>query len=296
MPNQLTRLLICSKVSFNEDMKKHTSINTGGVAKYYFEPYFLKDLVTIINYLSDKKIPYKIIGNGSNLVFCDQTYKGAVISLTGLNNVFMVENKVRAFCGATPFKVYQFCLSRKLCPFNNLIGIPGTIGGMTVMNAGSFGKSVSDYVSKVCCISGNKLKFYDKKECGFGYRTSRFFNSNEIIIYVDFDFDLINNTNFDNDVAFYVKKRSNNQPKGFTAGSVFKNPSNDYAGRLIESLNLKGERIGGAVVSNKHANFIINDGTATSLDVYLLANKIKDKVLKEYGINLLFEIEFVGDF
>ena len=120
--------------------------------------------------------------------------------------------------------------------------------------------------------------------------------SKEIVLFVDFNFSKGNITEIENVANLYASIRKSRQPKGYSAGSVFKNPKNYFAGKLIESLSLKGYRVGGAYVSNEHANFIINDGTASSLDIYLLKNKIQEKVFKEYGINLETEIEFVGEF
>lgn len=296
MLGQISDCLIDTEIRFDEVLKKHTTIKTGGKATFFCVPKFFKDLLTLSNYFNEKKIPYKIIGNGSNLVFSDKGYKGGIISLKSFNCVDFVGDKIRAYSGANPKIVYDFAIKHGYSSLESLLGIPASLGGMVVMNAGAFNKSISDNIISVGCIRDGKLVVYDKKDCRFGYRKSRFLNSNEIVLFVDFIFPKGNLTQIENTANFFINKRKSSQPKGYSAGSVFKNPKNAFAGKLIESLSLKGERVGGAFVSKEHANFIINDGTASSLDIFLLKNKIQEKVFKEYGINLETEIEFVGEF
>lgn len=291
-----SNLLVGTETKENEDLKKYTTIKTGGRSKYFFKPYFLKDLTSILDFCKENNIPYKIIGGGSNLVFSDGYFDGAVISLKGLNGIFFVEDKIRVFSGVSLVNAYKFALSYGYSSFENLVGIPATIGGMTVMNAGAFNKNISDDIYSVTCLNDGKIYTYSKKWCNFSYRKSRFSRSKDVILYVDFKFNKLEKNIIIDRAKYCFQERINRQPKGFTAGSTFKNPKDDFAGRLIEKAGLKGERVGGAFVSDKHANFILNDGTATSLDVYLLTQMIKDRVLNEFGINLETEIEFVGEF
>ena len=292
----LEQSLITTECVKNKLLKDLTTVKCGGVASYYFKPYYVKDLISIIDFCKSDNLKVKIIGNGSNIVFSDNGYNGAIVSLKGLTSVDFIDGKIRAYAGASVNKVINFANSIGYASLEKLIGIPATIGGMTVMNASAFNYMISNNIYSVCTINNGKLKFYNKKDCKFGYRKSKFLSSSEVVLFVDFDFTNCDVKSAENIKTYCLNQRLHNQPNGFSCGSVFKNPKNDYAGRLIERSMLKGERVGGAFVSNKHANFIINDGTATALDFYKLTNKIQTCVYDKFGVKLCTEVEFVGEF
>ncbi|MBE5753735.1 MAG: UDP-N-acetylmuramate dehydrogenase [Clostridiales bacterium] len=284
------------KVSFGEQMKKHTSLGVGGNAEYFAYIDTLYGLNKLLVLAKEYKIPFKIIGNGTNILVADGGFEGLIISLKGLNDVFFKRDFVKVMAGATIDKLSKFCIDHKLSGMEALSGIPATVGGAIVMNAGAFGNNISDHVVSVQTLCGGKIKTYDKSECKFGYRKSRFLGGKEVVISATFSFREGVREVISASVKNYAEIRKSMQPLGRSCGSVFKNPKDKTAGFLIECAGLKGQKIGGASISTVHGNFIMNEGKATANDVFLLINYIKDKIKKEFGITLTEEVELIGEF
>lgn len=282
----------------NEPMKYHTGYALGGNADYFVTCYSVKSLRDLIELCLDYKIDYKIIGNGTNLIFSDKGFHGVVISLKGLNTISHKDGKVFAMCGVTLCDLVFFSAEYGLYGGESLIGIPATVGGAIVMNAGAFNKSIGDFIQGVQTIKDGRLCYYDKEDCMFSYRKSAFFGKNEPIISATFLFEKGGLKDQEHKLALNrcKDKRRNDQPSGRSCGCVFKNPVGDYAGRLIDSANLKGFSLGKAKVSTKHANFIMAEKGTTAQEIFLLVNTIKEKIFNEFGIHLEEEIEFVGEF
>ncbi len=283
-----------TSVLFDENMKRHTTIGVGGNASFYALPDCLFSLNTMVSLAQEFNVKFKVVGGGSNLLVSDAGYNGLIICLKKLNDIFYKRTALRVMAGVSINSLIEFCASHGLSGVECLVGIPATVGGAVVMNAGAFGQNISKYVVGVETLCDGKIKKYFPTDCKFGYRKSRFLGGKEIVTAVDFDFPKCEKEIFEASVKSYRDLRRKYQPSGKTFGSVFKNPVGQSAGALIESVNLKGTRCGGAVISPKHANFIINERNATAEDIKSLIAKAKNAVFKEYGVHLKEEVEYVG--
>lgn len=279
-----------------EPMRKHTTVGVGGVADYYVEIKSLCSLKYTIEVAKRYKIPYKIIGNGSNLLVSDKGYRGIIISTKGLNDVFFKKNYVRAMCGASLRRLATFVSNATLTGMECLEQIPATVGGAITQNAGAFMSNISDNLVWVETLCNGKIKRYEKKECKFGYRTSIFKTRKDVIISATFDFSLGEREKILEKTKEISQLRKKNFPLKRNFGSVFKNPDGEYAGRLIELAGLKGYFIGGAEVSSRHANFIECSPNATAENVYNLICYVKTKVNDMFGVKLKEEVEYIGEF
>lgn len=288
--------LSVASLTFNQSMKRYTTVGIGGDAKYFSSPKSLLELNELVCACKDTGVNCKVIGAGSNLLFSDDGYDGLVVTTRALKDVFVKPNCVRAMAGVTISQLIDFCLSHGLGGVEGLIGIPATVGGAVVMNAGAFGHNVSDYIYQVEVLSNGKIKRYYKNECKFSYRKSRFLGAKEVIVAVDFQFPKGQKEVSACQVKKYQDVRRERQPTGRTFGSVFKNPKGLSAGALIEGAGLKGLRVGGATVSEKHANFIINQKNATAKDVCAIIEIVKRTVENKYKVDLELEAELIGSF
>ncbi|MBR5191803.1 MAG: UDP-N-acetylmuramate dehydrogenase [Clostridia bacterium] len=280
----------------NEPMKKHNSFGVGGNCRYFAKVDSLYSLRVLIDIAKKRRKKFKVIGNGSNLLFSDKGFDGIVVSLERLQDIFFARNQVKVMAGATITQMVDFCVNNKLSGIENLVGIPATLGGAIVMNAGAFGNNISDYLTTVQTLKNGKMVLYDKKDCKFGYRTSKFLNSKEVVVCANFSFVPSERNVILNSIKNNLEKRKLLQPIGRTFGSVFRNPTGQYAGSLIEKCGLKGFAIGGACISTKHANFIVNTKNATAEDVKSIIEVVKKKVLEKFNILLIEEVEYVGEF
>lgn len=285
-----------AKITFEQPMKKFTTLGVGGCADYFAEVDSLYGLNLLISLAKEYNQPYFILGNGTNILISDKGYRGLIICLKKLNDVFFKRDLVRAMAGANIDKVLKFNLANGLTGLERLSGIPATIGGAIVMNAGAFGHNISDHIVNVQTLYQGKINSYDKEQCEFAYRKSRFLGRKEIIISATFNFEYDSKETIEKNIKNYADLRRQIQPIGKSCGSVFKNPKGYSAGELIDRANLKGLRIGGALVSERHANFIITQSNALSSDVYALIQHIKEKVKDKFDITLKEEVEFIGEF
>lgn len=290
--NQRTNL----QLLVNQSMKKHTAYGVGGVARFYSEAKSVHSLNTA--YLLCKKyhIPCKIIGNGTNILFSDKGYDGLIISTKGISEIFQKGNKIRATCGVNLKKLIDYTSKNSLTGVEMLTGIPASIGGAIYMNAGAFNHEISENIIEVESVSDGKLVKRFKEDCQFKYRESIFNKNGEIILSATFEFKEGNVNTINEKIQSVLAVRKTFQPTGKSLGCVFKNPKKFSAGQLIDALGLKGYKIGGASISEKHGNFIVTDSTATATDVVELINYIKEKVYKAFNIKLEEEIEIIGDF
>lgn len=285
-----------AKIFFDYPLKKHSSFGVGGNAKYFASVKSLYGLKELLELCKRYKKKYKILGNGSNILFSDKGYSGIIISLKSISDIFFKKNEVKAMAGATLQKLLEFNLSNNLGGIECLTGIPATIGGAVVMNAGAFGKNISNYIVSVETLKKGRIVVYNNKECKFKYRQSRFKSKSEVIVSATFSFPKLSGEIIETSIKNYTSFRRAIQPNGRSCGSVFKNPKGFYAGELIDKAFLKGLRVGGAVVSNQHANFIIAEQNATASDIRSLICKIKEVIKNKFNILLEEEVEYVGDF
>jgi len=288
------RKIVKGKILINEPLAKYTTFKIGGLADIYIEPNSVDELVNLIRYLKREEVDFVVLGNGSNVLISDDGFRGAVINLeSGLNFIRVEGECVVAGAGVKLSKFVDFCIENGLRGVEMLAGIPGTLGGAIIMNAGAYSGEISDYLVDVDVIRGFDLVRLKKDECGFGYRTSNL--TDDIIVQARFKFPPGDVEEMKKIRREILIKRNQSQPVNFpNAGSIFKNPPGDFAGRLIEQAGLKGIQIGGAQISEKHANFIINKGNATAKDVLELIKLARSKVYEKFGIMLELEIKLIG--
>lgn len=285
-----------AKIYFDQPMNKHTALGVGGKVAYFAEVDSLYGLNQLLNLLKDNQRKYKILGNGTNILVSDSGFDGMIICMKKLSDVFFKRDEIRAMAGASLDKLITFAQDNRLSGLEALTGIPATVGGAVVMNAGAFGHNISDNVTTVETLYNGKIKVYNKEDCKFGYRHSRFIGKNEVVISACFKLKETEREIILSNKKSYQEVRKSIQPMGKSCGSVFKNPKPRTAGELIDKAGLKGFSVGGATISLKHGNFITTKSRATAKDVYTLINIIKDKIYNEFGILLEEEVELVGDF
>lgn len=275
----------------NESLKKYNTYKIGGKAKFLIKPYDINNLKKLLEYLNNKKIQYLLLGKGSNVILPDENYNGVVILLDKLNKIEIKDNLVTVEAGTILNNFINECINNNLGGLENLYGIPGTVGGAIVGNAGCNKSEISDNLIEITYLKDGNIISKNKKDCLFEYRNSEFRNKNDIIILsAKFLLEYKDKEGMKQIIKNNITKRKKNQPLEYpNAGSVFKNPINNSAGKLIDEAGLKNYNIGGAFISDKHANFIINKNSATSKDILSLIEYIKKEVLKKYNINLELE-------
>lgn len=288
------REIVKGKILLNEPLAKYSTFKIGGPADIYIEPRNVDELLNLLRYLKEKEIDFVILGNGSNVLISDEGFRGAVINLeSGLNFIKVEAEFVVVGAGVKLARFVDFCIENGFRGVEMLAGIPGTLGGAIIMNAGAYSGEISDYLVDVDVIRDFNLVRLKKDECGFGYRTSKL--ANDVVVQARFKFppgDIEEMKKIRREILI---KRNLSQPVNFpNAGSIFKNPPGDYAGRLIEHAGLKGVQIGDAQISEKHANFIINKGNAKAKDVLELINLAQSKVYEKFGVKLELEIRLIG--
>jgi len=213
-----------------------------------------------------------------------------------LNSKLLDKGDVISLCGTQLSSLIKFATGSGFTGMEGLYGIPATVGGAICQNAGAFGYTVSDYIEEVTALVGGEIKRYLKSDCKFKYRSSLFSDSEAFIISARFKFPKRKKVVARKEYYEFLYRRERTQPKGKSCGSVFKNPKGDFAARLIEGAGLKGFKIGGASVSDMHANFILTERGASAKDVYSVISEIKKRVYDKYGVTLTEEVEYLGVF
>lgn len=273
------------------DLKKYNTYGIGGRAAFLIKPYKIDDVLNLIKYLKKNNYAFYILGGGSNVILPDTDFKGIIIKLDYLNNFVIKNNKIEVEAGITISKLVQETLKESFVNFAFLFGIPGTLGGAIRGNAGCFKHEIFDYLEDITIIDeDNKISVLKKKDIKYGYRYSEFKTRNIIILKATLKLELGDVKKAKQEIKEHQEYRKNTQPiDAKNAGSVFKNPEGLSAGKLIDEASLKGFRVNDAMVSEKHANFIINTHKATSSDIIKLINIIKKKVKEENNIDLELE-------
>jgi UDP-N-acetylmuramate dehydrogenase len=288
---------IRGKVLHDEPMARHTSYRVGGPADIFIVPADTDDLATAIEILREHGFPVVILGRGTNMLVRDGGIRGCVVSVEEMTTIEQAgPEEVSAQAGALLMEVINRCVEWSLAGLEKLAGIPGSVGGAVVMNAGAHGVYM-DNVVHAATLLGPGGHVYEKKrdELGFGYRSSNLVTE-EIILGVRLSLASGDREEISRVVAEKLAWRRERQPLSLpSAGSVFKNPPGCPAGRIIAELGLKGTRVGGAEVSSLHANFIVNRSGARAADILSLIERIRRKVRQERGIDLEPEIKIVGE-
>ena len=290
------RSIVKGSLLENEPMSKHTSYGIGGPASAYITPRDRNDLCSILKFAVKNDITVYFIGSGSNLLVSDDGINGIVISpAKSLKMLEIEENSIVAESGVMLGKLVKETMKRNLTGLESLIGVPGTLGGALMMNAGAFGGEISNYLISVDVMtSKGKLKSYKANEIDFSYRFSSF-STDEFILLARFTLKFEDPKIISERRKVASSGRKTNQPLRFrSAGSVFKNPKDHAAGYLIDKVGLKGKRIGDAEISTHHANFFINHGNASASDIKGLIELAKNAVLKKFDIELELEIKTIG--
>ena len=281
----------------DECVARYSTFKIGGVAELAVFPSSADELCFVLSQAKKHKIKYEVIGNASNILFAFDKYHGALIFTSGLSECAVDGSRIYAGAGVTLPYLASVAKNASLSGFEFACGIPGRVGGSVYMNAGAHGGAIADvleYSDAFDIEQGRRIRIY---EHDFGYRTSVYMK-NKSLVCLGASFKL--SPSSEADIAEKMRqnseKRKASQPLEYpSAGSYFKRPEGDFAGRLIEVSGLKGERVGGAEVSVKHAGFIINCGGATYSDVLALEKKIKERVMSDHGVMLDREVRLIED-
>ena len=291
---------IIQKIIYNEPMKKHTSFKIGGNADFFVSVKTIEELKQALFYAKQKQIPSTIIGNGTNILVSDSGIRGIVIKIDIQKFDLKEENayiEISVGSGNKMMALATQLKKQEISGFEQLSGIPGTIGGAIYMNAGAYGKEMKDIVIFTRCMNmKGEIIELSNEEQKFEYRSS-VFNTKEYII-LDAKLKLKKGKKEDIELQMneYLNQRKEKQPLEYpSAGSTFKRQEGIITAKLIDECGLKGYKIGGAMVSEKHAGFIVNTGDATAKDVLELIKYVKDEVYKKYGVKIEEEVKIVGE-
>lgn len=286
----------CGKILQNIDLSMYTTYKLNAIGRYLVIPNDIDDLMRLMKYITENGLKYKIIGGGSNLIFENSVYDGILISLSKFDDILIKDTQIHVGVGASLMKVALKVSRMGLTGMEFATGIPGTVGGAIFNNSGAYKSDMGYIVESISVLTPDlKIKTMYNKDLNFHYRTS-FLKENPGYICLDATIILKKG---DKEIIHSViedrkKRRLMTQPLEYpSAGSVFRNPVGMYAGELIENVGYKGKMVGGAKVSEKHANFIVNYASATGQDIVTLINEIKEKVKEKYNVDLILEQEIV---
>lgn len=293
----IENFLIENKIKYlkDESLKKHTTFKVGGKADFVVSPSNLSVLSKLIKYLNENDIKYYFLGNGSNVIFNDQGFKGVIIKSQGFNDCSFDGNKAYFGAGVSMTYAAKLCGEKGLSGIEFCYGIPGNIGGGIFMNAGAYGGEISQNIVYVKYLDENgDPQTICKADCNFGYRHSCFMGKKRFILGAEFELTPKPKDEIISFMEDIMKRRIEKQPLDKpSAGSSFKRPEGYFAAALIDECGLKGKSIGGASVSEKHAGFIVNNGDATCRDIVRLADLVSDTVYKEKGVRIEKEMIIV---
>jgi UDP-N-acetylmuramate dehydrogenase len=288
------------RVRFGVPMSGLTTFRVGGPAEALYEPIQMEELRELILGLGQRGIPYFVVGRGSNLLVLDHGIDGVVVVLAGAFTEIRHDQReagtvIHAGAGASLRDLLLYCRRNGFAGLEFTAGIPGSVGGGVVMNAGAFGGEIGTRVLGLTGLtSRGETMWVDRSQLVFSYRSLKWERST-VITNVRLKVDMVGPDTVEDRIATNLKRRKTTQPVDEpSAGSVFKNPPNDHAGRLIELAGLKGSRIGGAMVSPRHANYIVNVGGATGADILALMSLVQSEVQRKHGIHLDPEIRVIG--
>ncbi|MBO5060832.1 MAG: UDP-N-acetylmuramate dehydrogenase [Clostridia bacterium] len=282
----------------NELMKNHTSFKIGGPADEFCEAVSEEEVRNLIEYAKNKGIDYIVMGNGSNLLVGDKGIRGLVIKLArGFDSTEVSGKTIKAQSGILLSRLANTALKHELSGLEFASGIPGTLGGAVFMNAGAYGGEMKDVITSVTYLEDGEIRTADKDELDFGYRRSIFCDKDAVILSAEMSLDESEYDKIKEMMDDFKERRTSKQPLSMpSAGSTFKRPEGFFAGKLIEDAGLKGFRIGGAEVSQKHSGFVVNADNATARDVLGLIEHIQKTVYDKFGVKLETEVKMLGEF
>ena len=283
-----------AEVEENIPLSKMTTLRIGGVARYVVYPENTLSLQGVMNKLNQNHIPYKVIGKGSNLLCSDEPFDGVIIRLDRyLCNAYFDNEHLVAEAGCSIIALSYEAMKNELSGLEFASGIPGTVGGVTFMNAGAYKSSMADVIDSVSVYRDGKIEWIQNADCGFSYRTSIFQKHPDwIILAVKMTLQKGDQKEIRELMDSRRERRMNSQPLDKpSAGSIFRNPEEIPAWKLIEGAGFRGKRIGDAVVSEKHVNFIVNENHASAKDFITLVTDVQKAVKDKYDIDLYMEVE-----
>lgn len=280
----------------NEPMGKHCTFRCGGNAKYYVKPGSINELTDVIKACKKQEYPYMVIGNGSNILIKDEGYDGVIIEVNNrISSIDIIGDEIVADAGAKLSSVAMAAYESDLGGFEFAHGIPGNVGGAIVMNAGAYGGEMKDVVKWVKVLNeAGEIETINAEDLEFGYRTSAIMKRNLVVLQMCIKLFLSSGEEISTIMQMFMQKRKAKQPLEYpSAGSTFKRPEGYFAGKLIEDAGLRGYRVGGAMVSEKHCGFVINYDNATATDIINLMEDVKNKVKEQFGVELEPEVKII---
>lgn len=296
---KLESILTEEQVKIEEPMKNHTTFRVGGPAAYFVMPRTAEEVAKVTELCAQENVPYYIVGNGSNLLVSDKGYDGVIIQIyKQMSRVEVKGHEIYAQAGALLSMVAKRALDTELAGFEFAAGIPGTLGGACVMNAGAYGGEMKDVLKSVTVLDkdGN-VKKLAKDELELGYRTSVIAKKGYIVLDAVMELKEGKAEEIKALMDDLKERRITKQPLEYpSAGSTFKRPEGYFAGKLIQDADLRGFQVGGAQVSEKHCGFVINKDGATASDVMELMRQVSDKVYDKFGVRLEPEVKRLGEF
>ena len=286
------------EVKIKEPMKRHTSFRAGGPADWYAAPETADELAAVCRACQRAGSRFYVIGNGSNLLVSDEGFRGVIISTEKFQNLEISGKSLKAGAGVLLSKAANAALRAGLTGLEFAAGIPGSVGGAAVMNAGAYGSEMKNVLKRVTVLSpdGNVLTL-DAKELALGYRTSIIPKKGYVVLDAEFSLECGDMEAIRQKMDELAGKRKEKQPLEYpSAGSTFKRPAGDFAGKLIDEAGLRGFGVGGAQVSEKLCGFVINRGGATAADIVELCRQVKERVFQNSGVELELEVKLLGEF
>lgn len=299
MIEKLKTLVGDSRVFLGENLKEHTTFRVGGPAKIFVTVNTVEELIKVQNLLKEESVPFFVIGNGSNLLVSDNGYGGAVISLSGdFNELKVSGEEITAGAGVILSKVCTLAKDNELSGLEFAFGIPGTVGGAMVMNAGAYDGEMAFVVKDVTLLDSNgNIKVLSNSEMQFSYRNSILKKESLIVLKTTFLLKKGVRAEIQAKMDDFIGRRRDKQPLEYpSAGSTFKRPEGHFAGKLIMEAGLSGKRVGGASVSSKHCGFVVNDNNATADDISKLMDTVIKTVEESFGVTLEPEVIKIGTF
>mgnify|MGYP002543893049 FL=1 len=296
LENRLKLIAGDSNVRCDEPMSSHCTFRAGGTAKYYVIPDEYKKVRDVLRLCVEENIPYYVIGNGSNLLVQDDGFDGVIIEIdSALAKIEINGNEIVAKAGAKLSKIAVKALNESLTGFEFAHGIPGNLGGAVTMNAGAYGGEMKDVLKWVKVLDNNgEMKTLKAEELELGYRTSIIVKEKMIVLEACIELHEGNRDEIEMHMKELMAKRKEKQPLEYpSAGSTFKRPEGYFAGKLIQEAGLKGYRVGGAMVSEKHSGFVINYDNATATDIINLMKDVRKKVYEEFQVTLEPEVKIL---
>ena len=296
---KLQQIVALENIKLNEQLKPYTTFRVGGPATYFVEPESIQQVQGLISLCKEHQIDWFVIGNGSNLLVSDEGYDGMIISLQKhFSHVIHEDGKIRAEAGAMIAKVSNTAKKHSLTGLEFAAGIPGTVGGALVMNAGAYGGEIKDtLIEAVVLTEQGEVLTLEASQLELGYRKSCILDKKYIVLEALFGLQKGNEEKIKEDMKHYNEQRRLKQPLDkASAGSTFKRPEGHFAAKLIEDAGLKGYQIGDAAVSDKHAGFVVNLGNATSKDIINVCNYVADTVKEKFQVSLEMEVKKIGKF